>query len=150
MGKRTNKPYYNKTNKCDICNIKNLRPGKAMKEYDAEGNWTGRWLCPNCWYHVDYKKRPDCTNNILKSIANIRTGNSSSISKIEKGKIFDYLICYCLKENRKNIERIYIFHWKEVMIRKNIKKIHTRLVGMKDIGLMMIHVIMLTKYLVIP
>lgn len=69
--------YYNRTNTCD--NIKEdgkceekLSPRNANREYDEKGNWTGRWICKNCWnknYYRDIvKKDPNSRNNLLKSI----------------------------------------------------------------------------------
>ena len=93
MGKRYNK--YNDTNTCDRCKEKDittiLYPGNALKEYNKEGNWTGNWLCHKCWYAIDYKHRPDSTNNVIKSLANCRTGNVNPDSAQAKGNNFEEL-----------------------------------------------------------
>lgn len=61
--------YYNRTNTCD--NIKDdgnkcenkLEPGNALKEYNENGQWTGRWLCRTCYYrHIN----PDMSSPRLK------------------------------------------------------------------------------------
>ena len=44
-----------------------------MREY-LNGEWTGHWLCYNCWYHLDYKHRPDTTHKIIKSMRDRRLG----------------------------------------------------------------------------
>lgn len=97
LPKKSNKFYYNKTNTCDKCREKGketkLVPGKALKEHDKNGNLTGKWLCKNCWYAINYKYRSDSTNNIIKSLANCRTGNQNPNSSQAKGDLFQELTC---------------------------------------------------------
>ncbi len=45
--------YYNRTNSCDVYGRKF---GKAIREYDKNKNWTGKWTCQNCY---DNKRRYD-------------------------------------------------------------------------------------------
>lgn len=73
---------YNQTNICSIC----------MEEYEKEGNeltdkgilnpWncyqkadTKECVCRRHWYHIEYKKRPNSQNNIIKQLRDRRTGN---------------------------------------------------------------------------
>jgi len=45
--------YYNRTNTCDRCREEcretKLIPVKTYREYNKEGNWTGKWICNNCY-----------------------------------------------------------------------------------------------------
>lgn len=62
--------YYNRTNTCD--NIKEdgkkcenkLILGRAHRDYDDKGNWTGKWLCHNC-YMKNSNAKPDSYNNLM-------------------------------------------------------------------------------------
>lgn len=69
---------YNDTDTCDECR-KSLF--KGLREYDKNNNWTGRWLCPNC--HQKYSLSSQ--HNMMKSLANVRTGNIRTNSEQEKG-----------------------------------------------------------------
>ena len=62
---------------------------KGYREYDKKGNWTGRWLCINCWQKFD----PNSPNNIRKSLAGRRTGNIDPNSSSGKGDIFEQIVC---------------------------------------------------------
>lgn len=182
------KESYNGTDTCpmiredgNVCGNK-LAPGKAKREYDGNGNPTGRWLCNNC-YAKGYRKNPNSIESIRKSLSSRRTCNLNPNSTSEKGNKFeelsvrwqgfenlnitndnynspidhsrhpilgisqtkgalynstnrfwmislknehsairrgfkfDTLIFYCASKDGKNIERIYIFPWKEVVKR---------------------------------
>lgn len=88
---------YNVTNTCDRCGKSFCLEWHPRKEYDNKGDWTGKWICTSCyahdWYHTDYKYRQDCTNNIIKGLANRRTGNVNPNSNQAKGDIFQVLTC---------------------------------------------------------
>lgn len=68
--------YYNRTNICDRCG-KNLAlgPGNPCREYNIDGNWTGKWTCFSC-----YDKEQ--TQQIKKQLAHRRTGNLTKPSLI--------------------------------------------------------------------
>jgi hypothetical protein len=83
--------YYNKTNTCDRCKEK-LVIGKVRREYNENRDWTGNWLCNKC-YLKDYHKKPNSRNNIIKSIANHRTGNLDPNCTLAKGDKFEELTC---------------------------------------------------------
>lgn len=76
---------YNETNVCDRCgrNFEELeRSGKfPIKEYDEKGNWTGKWDCHSCREKYD----PNSSHNVLKSMANCRTGNQNPNHSGTKG-----------------------------------------------------------------
>jgi hypothetical protein len=85
--------YYNRTNTCYRCGI-NFEKIKELgdhhrREYNKEGNWTGKWVCNRCYGKYD----PNSTNNILKSVANCRTGNLDPNSTAAKGDNFQELTC---------------------------------------------------------
>lgn len=89
--------YYNETNTCErikedgnLCG--NKFHDKALREYNKEGNWTGKWICNKC-YLKDYHRKPNCGSNIIKSIANRRTGNQNPNSPNAKGDNFEELTC---------------------------------------------------------
>lgn len=52
--------YYNRTNTCDKCGKDLISDACPRREYNKEGNWTGRWLCNACHhkykYHGTYDK----------------------------------------------------------------------------------------------
>lgn len=86
--------YYNRTNTCNRCGINfDIATGHPYRECNKEGNWTGKWLCCNCWYNVDYKKRANSQCNIIKSLANHRTNNLDPNSATGKGNLFQELTC---------------------------------------------------------
>lgn len=93
MGKRTNKPYYNRTNTCDRCREHGketkLIPGNILREYNKEGDWTGKWDCKPCYERYD----PNSHNNIKKSLAGHRTGYQNLESEQAKGKRSQELVC---------------------------------------------------------
>lgn len=173
--------YYNRNNACDTCNIDlKVAKGHPYREYNNEGNWTGRWLCYSC-YMRDYHRRPGTEHSLKKMMRDRRTGNldpNSSQSKGDKfeeltckwrrvdnlnvlndnysspidhsrdpefgiiqtmgrlyntiygrwgftcrnlyGKSFDCVICYCTDKFGRNIERIYIFPFEDVVDRQGI------------------------------
>lgn len=91
--------YYNITNTCDICRYENrvtdssiLYPKKALRERDTEGNCTGRWLCER-HNSIHRQKLPNSRHNIIKSLANCRTGNQDPNSNHTKGNNSQELAC---------------------------------------------------------
>lgn len=100
--------YYNRTNTCDAvdkdgnkCENK-LSPKKAFREYDKGGKWTGNWLCI-VHYGIQDRKRPDHTNNLLKSVANIRTNNQNKNHSGTKADNTQRLTCTWLGPKDLNI-----------------------------------------------
>lgn len=58
------RPNRCKKEMCDICG-KKVKPGKALREYDKNGNCTKKWLCRNCYiaHNADCRNKnldPDC------------------------------------------------------------------------------------------
>lgn len=78
---------------CDECKKERLVPGKALKEYDEEEEWTGRWLCVKCWYHIDYKNRENTQAKIIKMLSARRIGNINKEHTNYKGDLFQELTC---------------------------------------------------------
>ncbi len=84
------KIYYNRENQCDNiirvgCSwrrcpnkLERTSKGHPMREYDKNRDWTGKWLCQNCFtnYSVWSKK------NTLKLLANRRTDNLTNLNHI--------------------------------------------------------------------
>jgi len=57
--------YYNRTNTCDRCRENGIEtkliPEIARREYNKEGNWTGKWLCGNTHKTIKrYNKTNTC------------------------------------------------------------------------------------------
>lgn len=101
---------YNETNACEkikddgsVCGEK-LIPGKTNKEYDKKGNWTGKWVCNKCYMRYDYHKRIDTHHNIVKSLANRRTGNINPNTNSYIGDIFENITCKVHNIKNLNIE----------------------------------------------
>jgi hypothetical protein len=69
--------YYNRENSCEECGINFDKIGwkHPQREYNREGDWTGRWLCKNCYYKLDYRHRDNTQAKLFKSLADRRTGN---------------------------------------------------------------------------
>ncbi len=80
------RPNRCKKEVCDRCGEK-LKIGKALREYNIEGNWTFRWVCKNCYEKYD----PNSYHNIIKSMANRRIGNLDPNSEHAKGDNFEEL-----------------------------------------------------------
>lgn len=97
--RRVPKLYYNRTNTCDRCGEK-LVLGKVWREYNREGNWTGNWVCGKCQQRYD----PNSLNNIIKSMANRRTGNINPNCTSAKGDLFEELTCRWRGVKNLNIE----------------------------------------------
>lgn len=75
------KRYYNRTNTCDRCSLSfDKASGHPLREYNKEGNWTGRWLCQNCYQ----KYSSSSQDNAKKSLAGRRTGNLDPNSQSAK------------------------------------------------------------------
>ncbi len=75
---------------CSRCGISfDKTAGHPLREYDKEGNWTGKWDCINCYEKFD----PNSKGNIIKSIGNRRTENLDPNSSQAKGDIFEELTC---------------------------------------------------------
>ncbi len=92
--------YYNRTNTCDRCGIKfEVATGHPYREYNKERDWTGKWLCKNC-YNI---KRPNCTHAIIKSLTDRRTGNQDPNSSNAKGDKFQKVTCIWLDVDDLNI-----------------------------------------------
>jgi len=90
MPKRTNKTYYNRKNTCDRCEINfDIAIGHPYREYDIDGNWTGKWNCNNCYEKYD----PNSQRNLIKSMRDRRTNNQDSNSSNAKGDNFQELTC---------------------------------------------------------
>lgn len=89
---------YNRTNSCDSCGNK-LVLHKGHREYDDEGNWTGRWLCITC-----DNKMPYSYNSIKKMLTDRRLGNIKYNSNNIKGDFFQKLTCIWLCIKDLNIE----------------------------------------------
>lgn len=96
--------YYNRTNTCDECKTNKLTPGNTFREYGKNDNWTGKWLCRDCWWKNDYKNRSDSYNNIRKEIADFRLNNLDPNSTTGKGYIFEQITCKARGIDNLNIE----------------------------------------------
>lgn len=94
--------YYNKTNTCDRCS-KSLS-GRVHREYNKEGNWTGKWLCPTCSYKDYNKYNSDSRDNLSKLLRLHRTGNIDPYSNHGKKLIFETLTCKIRNVKNLNIE----------------------------------------------
>ncbi len=91
------KRYYNRTNACDRCSISfDKVSGHPLREYNKEGNWTGKWLCQNCYQ----KYSSSSQGSLKKSLAGRRTGNLNTNSESAKGDLFQKLTCEwrCVKD----------------------------------------------------
>lgn len=114
MGKRSNKMQYNPTNSCDKiikvgfswkrCGRKfDEMKGHPCREYNNDGNWTGRWLCDHC-YDKDYRRfNPNSTTNIKKSCANKRSGNMKMDNNRSKGDLYEAVTCKIRRVDNINI-----------------------------------------------
>lgn len=80
---------YNDKNLCDECNKEKLTIGHARREY-INGTETGRWLCISCYGKIR-EKDPNSKSNLLKSVADSRTGNLNPICSKAKGDKFQLL-----------------------------------------------------------
>lgn len=98
---KTNR-QYNLTNTCSLCGNKLIK-GYTYKIFKEDDSWTGKWMCKTC-YNRDYNARPYSTNNIIKSIRNIRTGNLDPNSNTAKGQIFEQVTCMTRGIRSLNIE----------------------------------------------
>ena len=57
----TKKIFYNRTNTCDRCGKRfGETYGHPNREYDENGNWTGKWLCAGCKYKITTDRRTGC------------------------------------------------------------------------------------------
>lgn len=79
--------------KCCICEKDLLKDSHPYREYDKEGNWTGKWLCVNCHGKEDRKNNPNNLDNKKKLLRNCRTGNQNPNSNTAKGDKFEELTC---------------------------------------------------------
>ena len=107
-GQKGNSKYYNKTNTCD--NIK--EDGRkcenklecAYREYNKEGNWTGKLVCKNC-YIKDYEKNnPNSHNNTIKEMRDFRLKNLDPYSETGKGYIYQQVTCKARRITDLNLE----------------------------------------------
>lgn len=78
IDKLKSKEHYLNKRKGRLCYIcgRDLSFGDdtGRRDYDDNDNWTGKWVCTKC-YSEKLRRLPDSYQNIIKSIANIRTGN---------------------------------------------------------------------------
>lgn len=83
--------YYNRAHACDRCgkSFNDIGWGHPHKEYDEKREWTGNWVCPDCYQKYDSNSQL----NIKKSIADSRTGNLSLNSSSGKGCKGEELLC---------------------------------------------------------
>ncbi len=70
-------------NNCINCNkdLNSVTKGHPMRQY-IDNKWTGHWLCPDCWYHLDYKHRSNTTANIIKSMRDRRLDTLHDLGNI--------------------------------------------------------------------
>lgn len=83
--------HYNKTNTCNRC-IEKLKPCYVYREYDKEGNWTGKWLCQSCYKKEQYKNG-NTNANIINLLRDRRIGNLKPNSNQAKGDLSEELTC---------------------------------------------------------
>ena len=70
-----------------------MYPKNARHEKDKDGKETGEWICSIHW-HRDYNKYdPNSTDNIIKSLANCRTGNQNTNSPCANGDLDIDIVC---------------------------------------------------------
>lgn len=86
--------YYNRTNTCDRCRdegkeTKLIPHTNAYREYNDEGNCTGRWMCRKCYG----KYGQNSSHNTIKSLAYHRIGNLDPNCSSAKGDLFQELTC---------------------------------------------------------
>lgn len=96
--RRVNRRVYNRTNSCDSCGNKLLHHN-GHREYNNEGNWTGKWLCRSCSEKMLYSH-----NSIKKMLTDRRIGNIKYNSNNIKGDFFQKLTCEWLGVKDLNIE----------------------------------------------
>lgn len=92
--------FYNEGNICHRCleecktiEESRLYSGNACREKDKDENETGEWVCAN-HYRRDYQRyNSNSTNNIIRSMANCRTGNLNPNSPKGKGDRGEELLC---------------------------------------------------------
>lgn len=101
LNEYTKKKYkYNKTEICDRCGIKLTDDTYPRREFDKDGNWTGKWDCYKCYSKFD----PNSKLNLFKSVSDRRTGNQNPNSTNAKGDKFQKLTCIWLDVKDLNIE----------------------------------------------
>jgi len=86
------KSAYNSTNTCDRCGNK-LYAKNACREYNEKRDWTGKWLCTNCYKYEYAKNRADFRNN-----------NLDPNSTVGKGYTFEQITCIARYLKNLNIE----------------------------------------------
>lgn len=89
--------YYNRTGTCDRCKVEKLKPTKTLREYDIEGNWTGKWLCHKCW-KADYRLENGMANSSRRAEGLDPNSNQA------KGDLFEELTCRWRGVKNLNIE----------------------------------------------
>lgn len=95
--------HYNHNDICDECKIEKLIPKNALREYDENNNWTGRWLCTKC--NSRHRQRlPNSLCNTLKLITDRRSGNIK-LNANHKGDLFEELTCKWRGVKNLNIEK---------------------------------------------
>lgn len=97
-----NKPkkIYNDTNTCPKIKENTGRPcgnplvpGNTLRERNKDWEFTGRYICDICYNTDRHRYDPNDSNNIRKSIANRRTGNTYPNSHNAKGDKSQELAC---------------------------------------------------------
>lgn len=83
---------HNFDDSCNRCGKKFISKTDPRREYINE-EWTGNRICQSCYYITDYKFRKTNRNNIIKSLANSRTGNLDNNCSTAKGNYFQKLTC---------------------------------------------------------
>lgn len=121
--------YYNRTNTCDECGNK-LECGNILREY-RKGNWTGRWICRNCYDDKKTYGKYRHVHILKKYDANIKNENNKGtlgclreqVKKDGFDNIRDWLNWKIKQENIeqskskvRNIEQIEKFENKEFNI----------------------------------
>lgn len=77
----------------DVTENSILCPGNACREKDKDGNETGEYICFKHWSRNYQRYDHNSTNNVIKSMANCRTGNISPDSENAKGDKCAKLAC---------------------------------------------------------
>lgn len=99
-GQRTNKIFYNPTGICDRCNKEKLIQGKVYREYNKDGNWTGKWLCGKCWH----KEKSAKNHEVFKLLAKHRTNKCDLDITNSRGSALEELTCIWRGVKNLNIE----------------------------------------------
>jgi hypothetical protein len=77
---------------CCRCGNRDLISGSTYREYDTNGNFTGRWLCKSC-YTQDYNRRPDSHAGLLRLMSKWRNKELSRYCTSGKAFIGEQIWC---------------------------------------------------------